>query len=140
MTGDGRCFVNFSPAIRPKAAKKIPKDYTIPDHFKNNTPQRITDDLAAFRKQGFFPAFPFGTDFTDEELAIGKSLRQLKEKLASQKVPLPLPSLGQAKKMISVPEAAMPYLSRLSLDKPQSGKERMMQRLVVYALSASGQI
>jgi hypothetical protein len=42
--------------------------------------------------------------------------------------------------MISVPEAAMPYLSRLSLDKPQSGKERMMQRLVVYALSASGQI
>jgi acyl-CoA hydrolase len=125
---------------KAKAAKKIPKDYTIPDHFKNNTPQRITDDLAAFRKQGFFPAFPFGTDFTDEELAIGKSLRQLKEKLASQKVPLPLPSLGQAKKMISVPEAAMPYLSRLSLDKPQSGKERMMQRLVVYALSASGQI
>jgi hypothetical protein len=42
--------------------------------------------------------------------------------------------------MISVPEAAWPYLKRLALDKPQSNKERMMQRLVVYALSASGQI
>ena len=73
-------------------------------------------------------------------MAIGKSLRQLKEKMGAQKVPVPLPSLGQARKMISVPEAAKPYLKRLALDKPESGKERMMQRLVVYALSASGQI
>ena len=125
---------------KAKAAKKIPPSYTIPDPFRNNTPQRIADDLASFRRQGFFPPFPFGTDFTDEELAIGKSLRQLKEKMGAQKVPVPLPSLGQARKMISVPEAAKPYLKRLALDKPESGKERMMQRLVVYALSASGQI
>lgn len=125
---------------KAKAANKIPKNYTIPDRFKNNTPERIADDLDVFRKQGFFPAFPFGTDFTDEELAIGKSLRQLKEKLATQKVPVPMPNLRQAKKIISVPEAAEPYLARMALDKPQSGKERMMQRMVVYALSASGQI
>jgi hypothetical protein len=125
---------------KAKAANKIPKDYTIPDPFRNNTPQRIADDLASFRQQGFFPPFPFGTDFTDDELAIGKSLRQLKEKMATQKVPLPLPSLRQAQKMIAVPGAARPYLKRLGLDEPQSGKERMMQRLVVYALSASGQI
>jgi acyl-CoA hydrolase len=125
---------------KAKAAKKIPKDCTISDHFRNNTPQRIADDLASFRKQGYFPPFPFGTDFTDEELAIGKSLRQLKETLTTQRIPVPLPSLGQARKMISVPEAAWPYLKRLALDKPQSNKERMMQRLVVYALSASGQI
>ncbi len=125
---------------KAKAARKIPKNYTIADQFRNNTPQRIADELASFRRQGFFPPFPFGTDFTDEELAIGKSLRQLKETLATQKIPVPLPSLGQARKMISVPEAAWPYLKRLALDKPQSGKERMMQRLVVYALSASGQI
>ena len=125
---------------KAKAAKKIPKDHTISDQFRNNTPQRIADDLASFRKQGYFPPFPFGTDFTDEELAIGKSLRQLKETLSTQRIPVPLPSLGQARKMISVPEAAWPYLERLALDKPQSNKERMMQRLVVYALSAGGQI
>jgi acyl-CoA hydrolase len=125
---------------KAKAAKKISKNYTIPDPFRHNTPQKIAADLAPFRKQGFFPAYPYGQDFTEEELAIGKSLRQLKEKLASQKVPVPLPNLSQAKKMISVPEAAVPYLTRLALDKPQSGKERMMQRMVVYALSASGQI
>nr|MDJ0781594.1 acetyl-CoA hydrolase/transferase C-terminal domain-containing protein [Desulfosarcinaceae bacterium] len=125
---------------KAKAAKKIPRNYAIPDLFRHNTPQRISDDLAAFRKKGYFPAFPFGTDFTDEELVIGKSLRQLKEKLAAQKVPVPLPSLGQAKKMISVPDAATPYLARLALDAPQTGKERLMQRMVVYALSASGQI
>jgi hypothetical protein len=125
---------------KAKQANKIPADYQIPDRFKQNYPQRLEEDLAVYRAKGLFPPFPFGTDFTKEELAIGKALRHLKEKLAAKKVPLPFPSFTDARKLLSVPESAKPYLARMQLDNPTTGKERMMQKLVIYALSSSGQI
>jgi hypothetical protein len=33
--------------------------------------------LAAARRDGFFPTFPFGSDFNDDELAAAKALQQL---------------------------------------------------------------
>ncbi|MEW5735924.1 MAG: acetyl-CoA hydrolase/transferase C-terminal domain-containing protein [Thermodesulfobacteriota bacterium] len=119
-----------------KARKKIRGDYQIPDAFRENTPERLERLLAPYKKQGHFPPFPFGTDFTKEELVIGKSLRSLKEKMSASA--FPVPSFAEARKMISVPEAAVPYLKRLSLDKPASARETMLQRLVVYALAAQG--
>ncbi len=120
-----------------KAAGKIQADYRIPDRFRNNYPERVENDLAPFKKQGFFPAFPFGTDFTAEELVIGKALKALKAKMSSAAA-IPVPSLSEAKKMWTVPERARPYLKRLDLDKPASAKEKMLQRLVVYALASQG--
>ena len=49
-------------------------------------------------------------------------------------------SLGKAMTIRSVPEGAKPYLERLQLDNPGSAKEKMMQKLVIYALSAQGSI
>ena len=123
---------------KAKEARKIPADYTIPDQFKNNFPQRLEDEIAPFKEKGLFPPFPFGTDFTDEELVIGKSLKWLKAQMAEglSKVS----SLGKAMTIRSVPEGAKPYLERLQLDKPGSAKEKMMQKLVIYALSATGSI
>jgi hypothetical protein len=40
----------------------------------------------------------------------------------------------------SIPESAKPYLERLELDDPGSAKEKMMQKLVVYALMSTGSI
>jgi hypothetical protein len=40
----------------------------------------------------------------------------------------------------TVPESAKPYLKRLQLDKPGSAKEKMMQKLVIYALTSTGSI
>jgi len=48
--------------------------------------------------------------------------------------------LGKAMTIRTVPEAAKPYLERLQLDKPASAKEKMMQKLVIYALTAQGSI
>ncbi len=121
-----------------KKARKIPADYEIPEQFKNNTPERLEEDVAAFKAKGFFEPFPFGTDFTPEELVIGKSLKWLKAQMTEglSKVS----SLGKAMTIRKVPENAMPYLKRLNLDKPDSAKEKMMQKLVIYALTSTGSI
>ncbi|MDA3897246.1 MAG: hypothetical protein PF482_14015 [Desulfobacteraceae bacterium] len=121
-----------------KKARKIPADYIIPDQFKNNTPERLEADIASFKEKGFFEPFPFGTDFTPEELVIGKSLKWLKAQMTEglSKVS----SLGKAMTIRTIPETAKPYLERLNLDKPGSAKERMMQKLVIYALTSTGSI
>ena len=49
-------------------------------------------------------------------------------------------SLGKAMTIRSVPEKAKPYLQRMQLDNPTTGKEKMMQKLVIYALTSSGAI
>ena len=122
-----------------KSAQKIPDDYQIPAQFKNNLPERIEKNLAPFKKKGLFPPFPFGTDFTKEELALGKALRGLKEKMA-EGLGGKASSLGKAMTIRSVPEKAKPYLQRMQLDHPTTAKEKMMQKLVIYALTSSGAI
>lgn len=123
---------------RAKKAGKIPEDYEIPEHFRNNTPERLHKDLLPFMKQGFFPPFPFGTDFTDEELTIGKALKTLKARMGQGMKKIS--SLSKAATMRRIPDEAMPYLKRLDLDQPKGAKEKMMQKLVVHALALSGAI
>ena len=49
-------------------------------------------------------------------------------------------SIGRAMTVRSVPETVTPYLQRMQLDDPTTAKEHMMQKLVVYALTASGAV
>lgn len=123
---------------KAKKAKKIPSGYEIPDKFRNNYPQRLEDELAPYKKKGFFSPFPFGTDFTDTELVIGKSLKWLKAQMTEGMGKVK--GLGKAMTIRSVPDGAVPFLERLDLDKPASAKEKMMQKLVIYALSSTGSI
>ena len=123
---------------KAKDARKIPADYQIPDQCRNNYPQRLEDEMAPYKKAGLFPPFPFGTDFTDEELVIGKALKWLKSQMTEglSKVS----SLSKAITIRTIPEDAKPYLERLKLDAPNSAKEKMMQKLVIYALSSQGAV
>ena len=123
---------------KAKETRTLPNDYEIPERFKNNTPQRLEDDIAPFQEKGFFPPFPFGTDFTDEELTIGKALKGLKAQMSEGLGKIA--GLGKAMTIRTVPPTAMPYLKRLDLDNPKSAKEKMMQKLVVYALMSQGSI
>jgi acyl-CoA hydrolase len=122
---------------KAKRAQKIPDDYQIPDEFKNNFPERIEKILTPFRQKGLFPPFPFGTDFTKEELVLGKALRWLKERMADG-LGRKASSIGRAMTVRSVPEKVKPYLQRMQLENPTTAKEHMMQKLIVYALIASG--
>ena len=122
---------------KAKRAQKIPDEHQIPKAFRNNFPEQIKKRMASFEKKGIFPPFPFGTDFTKEELVLGKSLRWLKERMA-EGLSSKASSIGKAITTISVPEKVKPYLKRMQLDSPATSKERMMQKLVIYALTKSG--
>ncbi len=123
---------------KSRDAGKIHKDYRIPDQFRNNYPQRLEEDLAPFKQKGLFPPFPFGTDFSETELVIGKALKGLKAQMSEGLSKIS--SLGKAMAIRSVPSEAKPYLERLQLENPKSAKEKMMQKLVIYALSSQGTI
>lgn len=121
-----------------KKAGKIPMDYEIPAQFKNNTPEMLEKIFAPFKKENYFKPFPFGTEFTEQELVIGKALKSFKASLGASKVAT-LKSLS-GHLVRSVPPTAVPYLERMGLHVPTSLKERLMQKVVVCALSSTGAI
>jgi acyl-CoA hydrolase len=117
-----------------KRAGKISADYYLPERAHNNRPKRLEKTLARYRERGMFPDFPFGTDLTKEEVVLRKALLALKQTVQWEKVHLPRPA--EIRKTITVPDGARPYLERMELDRPQSIKERLLQRAVVYALAS----
>ncbi|MFP4039513.1 MAG: acetyl-CoA hydrolase/transferase C-terminal domain-containing protein [Desulfosudaceae bacterium] len=127
----------FQDDLLQKAQKagKIPPSYRIPDQYRNNYPEALADKLAAYRQAGLFKSFPLGTELTDEEIAIAGSLRRFKQK-AGQKRLATFASLA-GRMLRPVPEAAAPYLERLQLTHPVGLKERLQQKVVLTALSAS---
>jgi len=117
---------------------KISSGYKIPDRYRNNVPERLKDEAALFKSKGLFQPYPFGCDFTNEELVISRSLQTLKSKM-SEGLGI-ASSLGKAMTIMSIPEKAKPYLRRLKLDNPFTAKEKMMQKMVIYALNSAGYI
>ena len=117
-----------------KRSGKVRENYEIPDRARNNRPERLENELARYRRQELFPEFPFGTDLTPEEVVLRKALRKVKRTLSWNK--LQLPHLTEIAKTIAIPEHAQPYLKRMALDHPRSFKERLLQRVVVYALAS----
>jgi acyl-CoA hydrolase len=116
-----------------KAAGKVPADYVLPDMYRNNTPEAIGSVLGRLTKSGLFPPFPFGCDFTQEELRIGKALKGLKAKTASRKgmIKAILKALKVSK---DVPADIQPLLKRMDLENPQGLKEKLEQKLLISEL------
>ncbi|TYT76233.1 acetyl-CoA hydrolase/transferase C-terminal domain-containing protein [Desulfobotulus mexicanus] len=123
---------------KAKQAGKIEADYKIPDAFRNNYPEKLEKVIAPYKKDGLFGPFPFGTVFTDEEIAIGKALRTFKTKAEISKFAAAKGVIGQF--MASVPESAKPYLKRMDLENPANFKEKAMQKVVLCALKDTGAI
>jgi hypothetical protein len=115
-------------------AGKISKDYRIPDSARNNRPERLKQMLARYRDRGLFQEFPFGTDLTEQELTLQKALRALEQTFQGKRLHLPRPA--EIRKTAAIPDHAHQYLERMELDRPQSIKERLLQRAVVYALAS----
>ena len=121
-------------------ANKLPKDYKVPEAYRNNYPDKLMKQLEPYRKmkRGLFEIFPFGTDFTPEEVVLGRALREFKAGMDRNKIK----NIGGLLKQIVKlqPEKALPYLKRVQLDSPGSFKEWIMKKVVTYALVKSGQI
>ena len=117
-------------------AGKVRKNYQIPKRYLNNYPETITRFMSTWRKKGYFPAFPFGSDFTDEEIVLGKGLKEVK---ALMKKPRAMLKAVIRSYMLDVDEAeAKPFLERLDLVSPGSTKEKILQHLLLLELEENG--
>jgi len=123
---------------KAKENKKIPHTYTIPVRFRNNLPERLEKQLAPFKKEALFPVFPFGCEFTPEELVLGRALRNLKARMSLKG--FKLPPADKIGSIVSAPAAAKPFLERMGLDKTSSMKENIMRSLVLFALVSDGAV
>jgi acyl-CoA hydrolase len=115
-----------------QAAGKLGKDYQIPEAYRNNTPRALEERFILARARGLFSDFPFGTDFTAEEIVLARALTRLKEGTAGGWPRVK--TLAGAVAKPGTPAAMRPYLQRMSLDVPKTPQEWLWQRLLVQEL------
>jgi hypothetical protein len=115
-----------------QAAGKLPRDYRIPEAHCNNTPEALERALAGHRRAGLFSTFPFGSDFTAEELVLAQALKRLRERMETAAGKAGAVATALLRPGISAP--MRPYLQRMGLDRPQNMRERLLQRLVATEL------
>ena len=119
-----------------KKAGKVRKSYQIPEKYLNNYPEKVNSFISAEREKGLFPAFPFGTDFTEEELILGKSLKEIKSRMNKPKAMLKAVIRSYILKVDE--DEARPFLERLNLTHPETAKEKIMQNLLLLELEENG--
>jgi acyl-CoA hydrolase len=124
----------FQDALKCAAqnAGKLSRGYRIPDQHRNNTPRALQQRFILARARGLFSEFPFGTDFSAEEIMLAKALASLKEN-TGRGAPR-LKNLVGAVTSFGTPGAFRPYLQRMSLTVPQSPRQWLWQRLLVQEL------
>jgi acyl-CoA hydrolase len=115
-----------------QAAGKLRPDYQIPDVHRNNTPRALEERFILARARGLFSDFPFGTDFTSEEIVLAKALTRLQEKTTGAWPRVKAAGLAAASR--GTPAAVRPYLERMSLNAPKTRQEWLWQRLLVREL------
>jgi hypothetical protein len=118
-----------------KAAGKIRADYAIPERFRHNLPERVAGALRAARAQGFFSDYPFGTDLTGEEITLTRALKHLAAHTGS--APARARVLLRALWHGAPQTQHQAALKRMRLHAPHGIGERVQQRLVSWALTAS---
>jgi hypothetical protein len=115
-----------------KKAKKIPMDYEIPEEYRHNTPDKIVKLLKPYQDQGYFKPFPFGTDLLPEEIALGGSLKVMKALAAGN--PLKLVRGLLLEFIRPIPKNVGIYMDHMKLADPQNLKEKIMRKMIIFAL------
>ena len=116
-----------------QAARKLRVDYQIPEMHRNNTPHALEERFILARARGLFSDFPFGTDFTSEEIVLAKALSKLKLRTTGAWPRVKAVSAAVASRR--TPSAVRPYLERMALNAPKTRQEWLWQRLLVRELS-----
>jgi acyl-CoA hydrolase len=96
----------------------------------HNTPQRLREVLAPFRRGGLLPDYPLGSDFTAVEQRLVRALGWLKRATASPAGRLRTLTAALLGKRSDDREA----LARMQFDAPSGLSERLHARLVSHAL------
>ena len=119
-----------------KLKGKVRENYVLAPLYTQNYPEKLTSLLNTWRAKGYFPAFPLGTDFTDEEIALGKSLKDLKSVMSNPKSMIKAVIRSFIHKVDA--DEAKPFLDRLSLNHPESTKDIILQHLILLELEENG--
>lgn len=104
---------------------KLEAGYEIPEAQRHNTPERLQAALAPWDRH--LPDFPFGTDFTDDELTMLGGLQKLKHASSN-----PMEIIAMAfRSLFSDNEVPEHYLERLGLADAHSLRDRIVRKLFV---------
>lgn len=124
----------FQPGLLRQAQKagKVDKAFRLPENWCNNTPEAIAKAFSEAGDKDWFPAFPFGRDFTDQELVLAKALQKLKSETATRRGKLS--TLLQAVRAKDEQGIYVELLQRMGLDQPSGLREKLDQRLVIHGL------
>ncbi len=101
-------------AAQAKAAGKLHRDFQLPARWRDNTREYLDKALGPLRQRGAFPAYPFGSDFTPEELRLIPALQKLKAVFARK--PAMAAFLLRSLWPQTLPIGADTLLARLGLD------------------------
>lgn len=118
--------------MKAKVLGKIEEDYKIPDEFKQNYSTHYEELFFKYKQNGFFNAFPFGTDLSEEEIKLGKALKKLAalKKLGKHK----LFTLIFKSLLCSLKNQNRAYLKLINIERPKSLSEFIFARLINYLL------
>lgn len=116
---------------RAKRAGKLPANYVVPPHARNNFPAALWKALQPLHARGPLPAFPLGTDFDPVEQQLVAALSVLKKMSAGWRGKLHL-----ARCMVSITPGTddRQALARMGLDQPSGLRERLLRRVVLAGL------
>ncbi|MCP4913583.1 MAG: acetyl-CoA hydrolase [Oligoflexia bacterium] len=113
-------------------AKKLPEGFKLAPRFTQNFPARYQKVLKELKKEKLFIPFPFGTDLSDDEIKIGKSLKALKALMKNKpsfiKFFLSALLAGSDNKEIEH------LLVRMNLNSPNNLKEKIFSKLLSHAI------
>ncbi len=105
------------------ANEKLPKEYHIPDVYLSNTPEALAGQLKPYHE--YLPDFPFGHDFTEDELVIIHALQKLKAAISH-----PLENIGAlVKSLIHDSDVPERYLDRMGFKESDTLKEKLLRKL-----------
>jgi len=115
-------------------AGKVSSSFRLPADWCNNTPEAISQALAGVGSGKLFPAFPFGCDFTEDELTLGKALKALAAATATRRGKL----LTLWRSLRARDDGRyQALLERMGLENPGGWRETLDQRLVIHGLQMS---
>ncbi|WP_273202897.1 acetyl-CoA hydrolase/transferase C-terminal domain-containing protein [Marinobacter subterrani] len=117
---------------RAQKVGKVDSAFRLPASWCNNTPEAVRHAVSLSGDTGLFPPFPFGRDFTDEELTLGKALKELKAATSTRRGKLA--TLWQALRARDEEGRYGALLERMGLTSPSGFRDKLDRRLVIHGL------
>ncbi len=112
-----------------KRSKKLRMDFTGEPEWSRNTPLRLRETLAPFRKDGTLPDYPLGSDFTEVEQRLVKALGWLKANTSTT-----TSKISTVLRALATSTDDREALARMGLESARTIAERLEAKLVSLGL------